>query len=68
MFMADKDEILTIDELAEWLKATTTQIYEMTRTRYAVRHGIPLPNFRVGQQMRFRRSDVEQWIEKTTRK
>ena len=57
------DDILTLDELATLLKAEPSQIYEMTRKRYKNRHGFSLPVFKVGRELRFRRSDVEKWIE-----
>lgn len=49
------DEILTIKELASYLK-----IAEKTAYRFASEGGIP--GFRVGGSWRFRRSEIERWI------
>jgi excisionase family DNA binding protein len=56
-------EILTIDELAHLLKMSRGQIYSMTRSRARVRHDHPLPALRINGNIRFRRSDVEEWLE-----
>jgi excisionase family DNA binding protein len=59
------NDILTVDQLSDMLKATSAQVYELTRKRYRNRHGHSLPNFRIGREMRFRRRDVEKWIEQS---
>jgi len=58
-------EILTIDELAAWLRISRRSVYELTseRCRKASKH--PLPIFRLGKSLRFVRADVQSWIEKT---
>lgn len=59
-------EILTIDELAALLKMSTRQVYEMTRTRTrtgAMREN-PIPVVKINGNVRFRKSDIERWIEK----
>ena len=61
------DEILTIDELAVLLKVVPRKVYEMTRKRYKKRRGFVLPKFRVGRELRFRRKDVEAWIDRATK-
>lgn len=61
----NSDEILTIDELAKMLKVDPAKVYEITRKRFSRRRGFPLPKFRVGRELRFRRRDVEQWIEQS---
>ena len=59
-------EILTIAELAAMLKMNKRQIYLMTDTR--IRTGSmkanPLPVLRINGNLRFRKSDVEAWIDK----
>ena len=54
-------EILTIAELAAMLKMNKRQIYLMTDTR--IRTGSmkanPLPVLRINDNLRFRKSDVE---------
>lgn len=54
-------ELLTIDELAGWLKFTRRQVYELTSARgQSAEH--PLPVFKVNGNIRFRRDQVENWI------
>jgi excisionase family DNA binding protein len=59
-------EILTVDELASLLKMSKKQIYTMTekRTRTGVMRAHPLPVLKTNGNLRFRKSDVEDWIEK----
>jgi excisionase family DNA binding protein len=57
-------EIWTVDELAAFLKCSRRSIYELTRKRGQLGHEIPLPVLRLPCGMRFRRSDVEQWIQR----
>jgi excisionase family DNA binding protein len=59
-------EILTVAELATLLKMSKTQVYEMTktRTRTGSMREHPLPVLRINGNVRFRKSDVEAWIEK----
>lgn len=61
------EEILTMDELAALLKVKPDRVYEMTRKRYKRRRGFSLPKFRVGRELRFRRKDVEAWIDRATK-
>lgn len=59
-------EILTVDELAAMLKMSKGQIYEMTKTRTqtsAMREN-PLPVVKINGNVRFRKSDIEAWLEK----
>jgi predicted DNA-binding transcriptional regulator AlpA len=54
-------EILTIDMLADFLHMTRRQIYEMTSKRGQSIPN-PLPVTRINGNIRFRQSDVEQWL------
>jgi hypothetical protein len=56
-------EILTIDELSSWLKMTKRQVYELTRGRTRARQDHPLPMLRINGNTRFRRHDVESWLD-----
>lgn len=56
-------ELLTIDELAAWLKFTRRQVYELTSKR-GQNAPHPLPVFKVNGNIRFRRDQVESWIVK----
>jgi excisionase family DNA binding protein len=49
------DEILTIREVAAFLKIGEKTAYTMAQSRQ-------LPGFKVRGQRRFRRSDIDQWI------
>ncbi len=59
-------DILTADEVASLLKISKRQVYELTkeRTQSGDIREYPLPCVRLGKLVRFRRSDVEEWIEK----
>ena len=55
-------EILTVAELAKWLRISVRSVYEMTCERGQQRHEIPLPILRLPVGLRFRRSDIEAWL------
>lgn len=50
------DEILTIQEVAEYLKLNE-------KTAYRLASEGKLPGFKVGGSWRFKRTDLEKWIE-----
>jgi excisionase family DNA binding protein len=50
------DEILTLPEVAQLLKVAEKTVYSMAQK------GL-LPAFKVGGQWRFKRADLDQWIE-----
>ncbi|MES9874472.1 MAG: helix-turn-helix domain-containing protein [Candidatus Sedimenticola sp. 6PFRAG7] len=51
------DEILTLKEVAEYLKLAE-------KTAYRLAAEGKLPGFKVGGSWRFRQSDIESWINK----
>lgn len=54
--MSDRpDEILSIDEVAAFLKAGKRTVYRLATSG-------KLPAFKLGGTWRFRRSDLDQWI------
>ncbi|MCA9633676.1 MAG: helix-turn-helix domain-containing protein [Myxococcales bacterium] len=53
--MAD-DDILTIKEVAEYLKLTERTLYRLVQDGQ-------VPGFKVGNSWRFKRGDIERWIE-----
>lgn len=54
--MADPDiEIMTLDEVAQYLKAGKRTVYRLAAER-------KLPAFKLGGTWRFRRSDLDKWI------
>jgi excisionase family DNA binding protein len=54
------EEILTIREVAHYLKVTERTLYNLVQER-------KLPAFKVGNSWRFRREDLEKWISKQSR-
>ena len=50
------DEILTIQEVATYLKLNEKTTYRLASEK-------KLPGFKVGGSWRFKRSDLENWIE-----
>ena len=57
------DELLTVEELAQWLKVRPSWIYERTRRRDAVR----LPFIRLGKYLRFEETAVKAYLERQRR-
>jgi predicted DNA-binding transcriptional regulator AlpA len=57
---------LTADGVASLLKISKRHVYELTqpRTKSGDERENPLPVLRIGKSVRFRKSDVEAWIEK----
>lgn len=54
------DELLDLDEVAAWLKVST-------HTAYRWRHeGKGPPVIKVGGGLRYRRSDVDRWLDENT--
>jgi excisionase family DNA binding protein len=51
----NEGEILTLDEVAEYLKAGK-------RTVYRLAQNAEIPAFKLGGTWRFRRSDLDSWI------
>lgn len=51
------DEILTLKELADYLKLAEKTTYRLTAEG-------KLPRFKVGGSWRFRKSDIDSWITK----
>jgi excisionase family DNA binding protein len=58
-------DILTIDELAAWLRISRRSVYELTPERGKSKSKHMLPTFRIGKSLRFVRADVQEWIDKT---
>jgi len=58
------NEILTIEEVAQVLKMSRRQIYELTRARTRERSSAPIPMLKINGNTRFRRCDIEAWIGK----
>jgi len=54
------DEILTLPEVAQLLKVAEKTVYTMAQKG-------EMPAFKVGGQWRFRRTDLDAWIDAKTR-
>jgi len=50
------EDILTIRDVAEYLKVTEKTVYGLAQKG-------KIPGFKVGGQWRFKREDIDQWIE-----
>jgi predicted DNA-binding transcriptional regulator AlpA len=57
-------EIWTFKELGEFLKMTRRQCYNLSRARGQARMDDPLPLIKINGNVRFRRADVEAWLER----
>jgi excisionase family DNA binding protein len=55
------NEILTVKEVAVFLKLHQTTVYKMIKSG-------ELPAFRIGGDWRFRRSRIEEWLTSRTQK
>lgn len=51
-----RDDILTIREVAEYLKVTERTLYRLAQEG-------KIPAFKVGASWRFKRADIDAWIE-----
>jgi len=56
-----ENEFLTVDECASLLKMSSTTIYRLARQN-------KLPGTKIGNQWRFSKKLIEEWIEKKSRK
>jgi excisionase family DNA binding protein len=50
------DRLLSVEDLADYLEVPVATVYAWRYRRQGP------PGFRVGRHLRFRRSDIEQWI------
>ncbi len=51
------EELLTLEELAKYLKISKHTLYKMLEKR-------KIPAFKVANQWRFKKSDIDKWLEK----
>ena len=61
-------ELLTVDELAQWLKISPRSCRELCRTRVRDNQVHPLPIVRINRAVRFSREAVEQWLKELQEK
>ena len=50
------DSLMTLQEVAEYLRLSEDVIYPLARSG-------ELPGFKIGKQWRFRRSEIDAWLE-----
>jgi excisionase family DNA binding protein len=62
--MSFADELLTIEELAGWLKISPRSARELCRDRNRARQKHPIPVLRIGRAVRFSRAAIEQWLKR----
>ena len=55
------DKLLTLDEVAEYLRLSIHTLYKMVQQER-------IPAFKVTNKWRFRKSEIDAWIEKNRRK
>ena len=55
--MRDMEAFLTTEEVLSYLKITPRTIYRLIRSG-------ELPAVRIGRQWRFRRTDLDRWVER----
>jgi hypothetical protein len=59
----DQDEIWTVADVAEYLKLSPRQVWELTRRRAQTRSECPIPCLKIHSKcLRFRKSDVQKWL------
>lgn len=51
------EQLISIDELCQILKLKRSYVYLLT-------HQKKIPHYKLGGQLRFKLSDIEQWIDK----
>ena len=53
------EELMTVDDVAQALQVPISWVYGRTRRRGKAR----IPNIKLGKYVRFRKADVEAWLE-----
>lgn len=53
-------EILSMEELCEYLKLTKNTLYKLTQRG-------EIPSSRIGKQLRFRKTKIQEWLDKRER-
>ena len=53
--MSDEHDILTVEEVARYLRVTERHLYKLLSNR-------EIPAFKVGGAWRFRKEEVDRWI------
>lgn len=60
--MNNREPLLTLDEICAYLQIPKSWIYQKSHTRT-----LPFPCVRIGKHLRFRESDIREFIERQAR-
>ena len=60
------DDLMTAQEVADWLKVKSSWVSEQIRSRAAVRHKDSLPFTKLGKYPRFSRMRIAEWLERNS--
>ena len=55
-------DILSVEQLAQFLGVSALTIHGLTRNRARVRDANPIPHLKLGKRLYFRRTSVEAWL------
>jgi len=55
------DDVMTIDELAAYLKLSKSSLYQFARAG-------KVPGIKIGQQWRFRKTVIDRWMDEREKK
>jgi len=55
-----KDEIFTLEDVCKYLKVSRHTLYKYTQNK-------KMPSFKLGKELRFRKSSVDKWIDSRER-
>ena len=58
-FSSSTEELLSVAEVAEFLKVPVSWVYDRTRRRGCER----IPHLKLGKYLRFRAVEVQQWLQ-----
>ena len=59
-------DLMTAQEVADWLKVKPSWVSEQIRHRAKVRHKDPLPFTKLGKYPRFSRMKIAEWLDRNS--
>ncbi|MFH1411343.1 MAG: helix-turn-helix domain-containing protein [Candidatus Omnitrophota bacterium] len=59
--LGERGDIFTLDGICKYLKVSRHTIYKYTQNK-------KMPSFKVGKELRFRKSSIDEWINKQENK
>jgi len=60
--MEIETDLMTVDEVAAYLRCSKSQIYTMCSARTRARMEKPLPRFKLNGSLKFKKSEVDKWL------